>query len=231
MRNKRVTSAGAVIAFAALMLSQASKITDEQLNILAHTATSVCINNQETEPEVSIVSNKKELHTATFDSSEIFVEPKREMPKQEEVLNVIADFDITVPSTMKSFESHTAFGKKTAQQRLQNIAWTDEYGFKIVNDRYCVALGSRFTSVIGQYFDITLENGTVIPCVLSDQKDDKDTDDTNTYMLSNHCSSEFCVNTDMIPEEVKLHGDCSYLKPEWQSKVCKITVYDKNALK
>lgn len=39
-----------------------------------------------------------------------------------------------------------------------------------------IATGSGVSHDIGRYIDIVLENGTVIPCVIGDAKDDAHTD-------------------------------------------------------
>ena len=76
------------------------------------------------------------------------------------------------------------------QYKLQkNKAYTGKYGIRQVDGRYCVAIGSHFTSKIGILFDLILENGIVIPCILSDQKADEDTDSRNIVTKDNDCLS------------------------------------------
>jgi hypothetical protein len=119
----------------------------------------------------------------------------------------------------------------TPQYYLQeNYAYTGKYGIRQVNGRYCVALGSYFTTEIGQLFDIVLENGTVIPCVLADQKDDKHTDQDNITTARNGCISEFVVETGCLSSKVRKNGSISYCTKSWNSPVVKIVIYDKNIL-
>ena len=143
--------------------------------------------------------------------------------------NESIDFDIAPYTGAKTMESYTAFGKNTPQNNLQDYATTDEKGFRRINGRYLVALGSRFTQNVGQYFDLVLSNGIVIPCMLSDQKADIDTDETNTYTISNetYCCSEFCVDLG-IAESNGTDGDVSVLNDGWKSQVSQIKVYDYN---
>ena len=98
----------------------------------------------------------------------------------------------------------------------------------MVNGRYCIAVGSHFTTEIGQYIDLILANGTVIPCVLGDQKSDRHTDDANIVTLANGCASEFIVDVDSLDYMAKICGNISYCKDEWQPPVVQVKVYDKN---
>lgn len=112
-------------------------------------------------------------------------------------------------------------------QRL-NTAKTGENGIRMVGDRYCIAVGSAFNSQIGQYIDLILENGTIIPCIMGDMKADIHTDYTNIVTLHNGCVSEFIVETETLSSEVKRMGDASYCDIFWRSKVKEVKVYNKN---
>lgn len=132
----------------------------------------------------------------------------------------------------KSFESKNVFGRNTRQQRLQNIAYTDSMGFRIMNGRYCIAVGSAIGDKVGCYIDVVLENGTVIPCIMGDQKDDRDTEATN-QRTSNGCVSEFIVDVNALCKngtKAGALGDVSYAHKEWKSRVTEFRVYDFNAL-
>lgn len=135
-------------------------------------------------------------------------------------------------NTRKSFESKNVFGKKTRQQLLQNCAYTNGKGFRIVDGRYCIAVGSAVGDLVGTYIDVVLENGTVIPCVMGDQKAARDTDPT-CQRTANGCVSEFIVDVNALvrncPKAANM-GDVSYAFPEWQSRVVEFRVYEKNAL-
>ena len=138
--------------------------------------------------------------------------------------------DVKYKTTMKSYESYTVFSKSSNQYELQQMATTDSKGLRKVNDRYCVALGTKFTSDIGQYFDLVLDNGVVIPCVLGDIKDDRHTDKTNTYTVSNGCVSEFIVDIKSLDTTGKTNGNVSDIYNLWDSHVVQIIIYDYNIL-
>lgn len=139
-------------------------------------------------------------------------------------------YDVPATSGFKSYMDYRSITSTDSRQyKLQNrYAETGEYGIRMVDGRYCVAIGSHFTSDIGQYFDLILENGTVIPCILSDQKADKHTDSNNIVTMHNGCMSEFIVDTNSLSDLAKNRGNISYCNDSWNSKVVQVRVYNKN---
>lgn len=141
-------------------------------------------------------------------------------------------FPVPSYNGFKSFErgiranGSILFHKGTKQYDVQAMAETED-GFRKVNGRYLVAVGSRFTSNIGQYIALVLDSGVAIPCIVGDQKADSDTDATNTF-TRNSCCSEFIVDIRTLEENIKSKGDVSYYRKDWDSPVTKIIVYDTN---
>lgn len=112
------------------------------------------------------------------------------------------------------------------QWSLQQSAYTDpETGIRMVNGRYCVAVGSSISIEKGALLNVTLQNGVIIPCILADCKQDCDTVDT--LVGADGGIVEFVVTTEMLPSEVQLLGSneaqFNYL---WQSPVESIFLYD-----
>lgn len=122
------------------------------------------------------------------------------------------------------------FSSTSKQRQVQNIAYTGNYGIRQVNERYCVAIGSYFTSEIGVYFDIVLSNGTVIPCVLADAKANRDTDSTNIITTHDGSVAEFIVDNSVLNSNAKRFGNIAMCCDEWQSSIKNIVIYDKNCL-
>ena len=91
----------------------------------------------------------------------------------EEVMDYTI-IDVPANSGFKSYMPYTAITSKNSNQyKLQHTeAYTGEHGIRQVDGRYCIALGSYFGKEIGTYYDLVLENGTVIPCILADRKAD-----------------------------------------------------------
>lgn len=130
----------------------------------------------------------------------------------------------------KSFMGYKAItSKSSSQYKIQyNYAYTGEFGIRQVNSRFCVALGSGVNARIGTYVDLVLENGTIINCILSDQKDDKHTLDDNLTTAANGCVSEFIVDSSALESLAAKMGDISYACEEWRSPVVEIRVYPFN---
>lgn len=139
-------------------------------------------------------------------------------------------YDAPKNSGFKSFMDYRVITNTDSKQyKLQQCySKTGEYGIRMADSRYIVAIGTYFTPDIGQYFDIILENGTVIPCILGDQKADADTDSDNIITKHNGCMSEFIVDSDALNKDVKFHGDMSYCLKDWDSPIKTIKVYNRN---
>ena len=102
----------------------------------------------------------------------------------------------------------TITDQSTVQWQLQQLAETNEYGFREIDGMYLVAMGTYYSDHAGAMFRITLENGTVFDAIMGDVKDDRDTDATNRHRNGNVV--EFIVDTDQLHEDARLMGDVSY---------------------
>ena len=131
----------------------------------------------------------------------------------------------------KSYEPYTAIKSKISPHyKLQReYAYTnEENGIRMVNDRYCIALGSYFVYRIGQYVDVVLANGVIIKCILGDQKADAHTDNLHIAHKTDGSIIEFIVDKNKLPKYPRIRGNLSYLCEEWQSPVAQIIVYEVN---
>ena len=116
------------------------------------------------------------------------------------------------------------------QWKLQNwysiTDWTT--GIRTVNGRYSVAVGSTVSVEKGRYIDIYLENGTIIPCIISDTKADYDTWGNDGVVGNDGSVIEFIVDTDVMSAidigSVTAMGDYKYLSDDWNSPVDHINV-------
>ena len=96
-----------------------------------------------------------------------------------------------------------------------------------LEDRYLIAVGSKFNTLPGQYIDLVLQNGVVIECIMGDEKADRDTDVTNTFTYHSRCCSEFIIDTNTVRQDIYERGNASLKHESWDSPVVKIVVYDK----
>lgn len=136
---------------------------------------------------------------------------------------------ITKSSPSNTFKSYMDYrcitAKSSPQYKLQhNKAYTDDRtGIRMVNGRYCIALGSYYVKTVGTKVDLIMKNGKVIKCILADQKADKDT-------INNHRQHpdgsiiEVLVDTGSLPRKVKRTGDVSYVNP-FKGSIKKIRIY------
>lgn len=141
-------------------------------------------------------------------------------------------YDVPKNSGFKSYMPYTAITDKSSKQyKLQQIASTNSYGIRYVNNRYLVAIGTAFNANVGTYVDIILTNDTVIPCIVADIKSNKHTDSSHMVTKENGCLTEFVVDSGLLNKMVKRMGDISYCFDEWESCVENIKVYEKNIFK
>lgn len=110
------------------------------------------------------------------------------------------------------------------QYKLQKRAYTGNYGIRQVNGRYCIALGSYYTTKIGTKIDLVLNNGVTIPCILADCKANKHTDRYN-QKTPDGSLVEFVVTTSCLTSMARRMGDISYSISKWHSKIKKIIIY------
>ena len=135
-------------------------------------------------------------------------------------------------SGFKSYMPYTAITSKSSPQyKLQQSTYTGVYGIRQYGDRYCVAIGTAFNADVGTYFDLILTNGTIIPCIVADIKADEHTDSNNMITIANGCLTEFIVDSSALNKNAKSMGDISYCNEDWNSRVEKIRVYDKNVFR
>ena len=140
------------------------------------------------------------------------------------------DYSVPNYSGFKSWMDYHKITMNGSEQKFlqENYAYTGKYGIRQINDRYCVAIGSYFTTEIGQYFDLILENGEVIPCILADRKDNSDTDSDNIFTSDNGCATEFVIDEEILKHSALNDGDISSCCEEWNSPVKTIRIYKKN---
>lgn len=131
-----------------------------------------------------------------------------------------------VKSTPKNaFKSYESFrGLRYSQGRLQKKAHTDKNGLRKVDNRYCIALGSYYTTKIGCKIDLVMSDGQVIKCILGDQKSDRHTDSRHQKHRTDGSLVEFIVDKNKLNRQVKRYGDISKLS-QFKESVRKVRIY------
>lgn len=123
---------------------------------------------------------------------------------------IALDVPTEIKTSQKTYMDYrTITSKSSKQYKLQQDAWTDEYGFRRYGDYYMVALGTFYTGdSCGKVFRITLDTGVSFTAITGDVKADIHTDELNQHRNGNVV--EFIVNTDAIPDMCRKMGDMSY---------------------
>ena len=122
----------------------------------------------------------------------------RKLPKEEEVVKYPSDVSAyavpTVNTSFKSFTYYTSLSRSSTQWRLQEKAYTDKNGLRKIENYYLVAVGTYYSSTIGDLFRFTTDTGNVFEIIVCDIKANKHTDSRNMYTRGkNPCMVEFYV--------------------------------------
>lgn len=137
-----------------------------------------------------------------------------DVPVEEEILvakgqtdKPVEILDATgVPNDVPGCKSwnftYMAYTKVTTQSSAQykflyndDLCYTDPLtGIRMSQGRYCIAVGSFYTTKIGQKIDLVLTNGEVIKCILGDCKADVHTDPTHRFHAIDGSVAEFVVD-------------------------------------
>lgn len=168
---------------------------------------------------VIVKENEAEKLQDSYEEIKPEIETEVDLDPEYEIRDV---YEIANGNTTKTVLPYQSFGKRTNQERLQNLCETNEVGLRVYDDRYTVAVGSYFGMQIGQYFDLELANGVIIPCIMGDEKSDEHTDEQNLFTVSSGCMTEFIVERKYLPNR----NSATYCYPDWKSRVVKVTVYD-----
>lgn len=182
--------------------------------------------------KIDTLSYNTELTFTTINNNEDWLKIDNGYIRKKDVSinkNTFNEFIIPKYPGFKSYMDYRSVNIPTAiQYKLLTIHGYTDNGFRKVNGRYCIAVGSYFNTSIGQYIDLVLENGVVIQCIMGDLKADVHTDKTNIFTSLNTCCSEFIVDTKSLDPYVAKTGNISNSSPSWNSPVKYIRVYDKN---
>ena len=154
------------------------------------------------------VSAPKKKKTAKV--KKVKSKPKK---KRKEVYQVIRGY--TPPKNVNtSFKSYMCYRTITCvnsnQYILQKKAHTDKNGIRCIGNDVCIALGTRYTTTIGDRFLIELDTGKHFTAIVGDIKSDAHTDKkTHSYIKSNGNVVEFIVDDKKISNDIKFTGNIS----------------------
>lgn len=169
--------------------------------------------NRNIERELEVVTVYKPIFT------EVSPEPYQ-INEVEEIIDVQENKELYTYNTLelpteatgefKTYMDYRKITDKTSKQwNLQQLATTNEKGFRVFNGRYLVAVGTYYATEVGKELRITLDNGFVFYAMVGDIKMDIHTDANNQYVPANGNIVEFIVDTDKLDPLTKKLGDVS----------------------
>lgn len=110
----------------------------------------------------------------------------------------------------KTYMDYRKITNKTSKQwALQQLAETDENGFRVFNGKYLVAMGTYYSKNVGKEMRITLEDGKEIYVIIGDIKQDIHMDKNNQYVPVNGNIVEFIVDVNKLDPLTKKLGNVS----------------------
>lgn len=190
-----------------------------------------------------VVANIKEanIESLTPEKPVQKIEIKKKKPKKKkkkpqntqtdvksEVINEYFDdahgTGLAVPSVNTSFKSYTyytALSKSSIQWKLQEKAYSDKNGLRKIGNYYLAAMGSYYSTKIGDTFRITTDKGNTFDIILCDAKSDRHTDKQHMYTVSNNCMVEFYVDGKTLNSTVKRMGSVGAL-PKFSGRIIKV---------
>lgn len=180
-------------------------------------------------------------YTNSISSDESYVLPEVIIPNIKQEIAEVSDCDVSKavessPETDEDFsycsesldipsgetdyygfmDYRTLTDTSSKQWELQQSAWTDWQGFRRIGNDYCVALGTYYGE-IGDRFRVITDKGNSYTVIEADVKGN-DAVFYNDYQSWYHvCGDgrsnvvEFIVQTEYLPQEVTIMGDCGTL--------------------
>ncbi len=202
--------------------------TSEIMSSVTETTT---IKPTTTEIETTVPTTTEPITTTEPETTKQEVEITKEevkITKEETIVSSDLKGTYSIPDNGGRFKSYTNYRllSKSSPQwnkiQCHKDAYTDKNGLRKVGNYYCVAMGSYYSSTLGDTFEITTEGGT-FQVVLCDFKANQHTDSTNRYTAHNGCVIEFYVDTDSLNSTARQMGDISYADSKFSGKIISIT--------
>jgi hypothetical protein len=170
----------------------------------------------------------KKKETDENHSDEEIIDEEKNYIIEEELFYV--DLDVPLNKPFKSYmDAKFITSEGSAQYQLKYNYTLDNTGIYMIDGRYACALGSYYTTDIGTKFDIIMNSGEIIPCILADCKADEHTDSLRQYTLGNGSIVEFVVNEPTLIPNISNQwgntGDVSTLGGMFEGEISYIRIY------
>lgn len=137
--------------------------------------------------------------------------------------NAVPDGEGVCNSANKTYMGYTAVTSRTSPQwklLRGSSAYTDATtGLRMVDGRYCIAVGTFYCSTIGTKINLIMENGATVECILGDVKSDRHTDPTHRYQAQDGSVVE------MIVDRAVFHSTSQY-PSELSGRISRIEIVE-----
>jgi hypothetical protein len=145
------------------------------------------------------------------------------------IINYI-DKDVPINNSFKSYLGYNKITDTCSNQyKLQQFAYTNSNGLRMVENRICIALGSYYSHDVGQYVDVYMKNGEVLKCIVADCKNDAHTDKNNQQHFDGSVV-EFIVDISIVENLLMTpygcSGDISDISSEFEGEILFIRIYE-----
>ena len=133
---------------------------------------------------------------------------------------------INIPSGLGSVHTYMGWqcitSTTSTQYKLREKAGMkfDDEGFGKINGRYVIACTTTYGTV-GDYIDFYQEDGTIIPCIIGDIKNQNDAGCNKWGHENGTCIIEFVVNKDTWYSSGHANPGTSNCHPEWHKNLTK----------
>ena len=127
-------------------------------------------------------------------------------------------------SEKKTYEYASALnsdGSKQKELQRSEDTTSNEYGLRVHDGRYCIAVGTKYADTVGEKLNIVLSNGNIIPCIVGDVKAGKDTDSTESYCVHDGSVVEFIVDKHIFKKVCDNSGTVNFV-PGFDGEIEKI---------
>ena len=141
-----------------------------------------------------------------------------------------------IPTSVKLFTDYRVYNLwYTPHYRLQQAAWTDDQGFRRYNDDYIVALGSYYSTDIGDRFEVTLDTDKTFTIIFGDGKVNEDCDSENMYTPCFDYNGdkaanvlEFIIDEEVLDRDVYDYGSVDLIE-EFKGDITKMVYLGRDA--
>lgn len=138
---------------------------------------------------------------------------------------IINSVELALPNeadgSFKTYMDYLTITSPTSKQyALQQLAETNELGFRVLDGKLMVAMGSFYTTRVGDEFRITLDSGKVFDVIIGDLKQNIHTDENNQYIPKNGNIVEFIIDQTVMDETILEAGNIS--KAGFKGSIIKI---------